>query len=312
MEDILKENILEVCKNKYQYLMSLRNVVGVGLGYKYINSVRSSMPCIHVLVHKKLHSSCISKDNLVPKNYLGIVTDVLQSGTFYDSGLTNRIRPLQGGYGISTKDAPEKFSGTMGCIVTRGRISKDYFILTNNHVLIRNDIKKITPQVLQPAFGDGGVYPKDFIATLSRYVPLKFKTALKTPINYMDCAIAKLENSSLKSNIIAKLGKVKGKSNPVLEESIKMVGSTTGLTLGHVLTTGVSVSVKYSSAGGRVAFFKDQVNIGMKTHGGDSGSVVLNSKNEVVGLYFSGNDQDNGLMTPIKPVLESLNVDIYK
>lgn len=103
----IESNIEDISQNYYKYLMSLKNVTGVGLGYKKINNIDTKEPCIHVLVEKKVDDKYISLNNLIPKNYLGIKTDVIQSGTFkllstnldeYDDiKIPYKVRPIHGG-----------------------------------------------------------------------------------------------------------------------------------------------------------------------------------------------------------------------
>ena len=308
----LKEAILKISRDKYHYLLNIQNVVGVGFGTKQINGKNTFEPCIHVLVNKKVSSQYIHYRNCIPKTYMGIKTDVIEVGTFYAKGLTERIRPIQGGYAVSV-DGATKNTGTIGCVVTKsGIFGKKYFILSNNHVLAGNNEFKLGSKVVQPAAEDGGVYSKDYIGTLEDYIVINFKSAISSPVNYMDAAIAKLNSKSLvdKHNLIAKVGSVKGVAAAIENQKIKMVGSTTGLSEGFVATIGATTKeVIYPD--GKKAFFKNQNLAALKNAGGDSGSIILNQSNEAIGLFFAGSGPKVAIFTDMKLVLNALKVDMY-
>lgn len=72
---------VERTKEKYEKkLLTLANVVGVGIGYKTIRSTSTHKLCIKVYVEKKLPESKISKGQLIPKRIENVETDVEQAG----------------------------------------------------------------------------------------------------------------------------------------------------------------------------------------------------------------------------------------
>ncbi|MGL5244837.1 MAG: hypothetical protein ACRC7R_06640, partial [Sarcina sp.] len=126
--------ILWICKNRYKNFLCLKNVVGLGLGNKYINNENTNKLCIQILVRKKEPLCKLRCSDIIPKEYMNICTDVFEIGNIETYALTNRIRPVQGGYSIGPTN--RFYSGTFGCIVERGFGSNmEYFLLSNNHVL---------------------------------------------------------------------------------------------------------------------------------------------------------------------------------
>lgn len=312
----IENKVSDICENYFSYLLSLENVNGVGLGYKYINDFDTNEPCIHVLVDKKLNPSHISTNNLIPKDYMGIKTDVISTGEIQflsSSKLPNIIRPLEGGYGLSSIPTGVKKgsvnSGTLGCIVTKFIDNKKrYFILSNNHILTNFNKTPIGSKIIQPSAGDDGNL-HDVVAYLSSFIPLKKENFFYTPSNYVDCAIAEIDKS-LVTDKIALVGKIRGISTTALNLKVKKVGKVTGLTTGKVITMGVTTSIKTNK--NKYVVFKKQIRALMEASKGDSGAVVLNDFNQIVGLLFAGTSSNNtSVFNNIDLVLKALEVDLY-
>jgi len=89
--------------------------------------------------------------------------------------------------------------------------------------------------------------------------------------------------------------------------AIKKCGRTTGFTQGEIQQIDVTVKVQYG--GGRVALFTDQLLAGAMSQGGDSGSVVLDESDKLVGLLFAGSDNST-IINRIENVFSSLNLSL--
>ena len=61
--------------------------------------------------------------------------------------------------------------------------------------------------------------------------------------------------------------------------------------------------------GDRSALFTGQLLTNASSHFGDSGAVVVDAENYVVGLLYAGS-KTSSLVSPIGPVLQALNVEI--
>ena len=310
--NILENNILDIAKNNYKFLTNMQNVIGVGLGYKNINDFNTLEPCLHVLVENKINSNFLSKNNIVPKSYMGIKTDVIQVGKLdllKGEAITFKLRPLEGGGGISVAD--HKSAGTIGYFVTKGMLfSKKYYILSNNHVLAGLNSIPIGTPIIQPIDVFGGKIENDMVALLKDFVPVKFINGSNEPENYVDCAIAQVTSKSIICNRILGDCIVKGINKPKLGENVRKTGFVTGTTKGSIITTGVTKYVTVSPT--KKVLFKNQILAKLKSNGGDSGSAIVNENNEIVGLVMSGNlDNVTTTFNDINMVLDSLNAKIY-
>ena len=314
-ERIIMDRILSICRNFYEPLLNKSNVTGVGMGYKQVQGEYTNEFCIHVLVKKKVPLTSIPVEEVIPEFYMGHKTDVIQVGNVAEGSvedtkalLTDRVRPLISGYcimagGIST--------GTIGCVVKkRTKTGYDYFILGNNHILAARNRLSIGAPILQPSIDYGGDPIKDKVATLTKYIPIKDKTWYRTPINYVDCAIAKISNINNISNRLALEGPIMGVSSAGLGETVVKVGMVTGLTSGAVRTIGITTEVE-SSDGKHVALYKDLIRAEIKNNSGDSGALVVNSKTYAVGLFLASSEKKNAFYCSIDKCLRELDVEIY-
>jgi hypothetical protein len=203
------------------------------------------------------------------------------------TSLTRRVRPAEGGYSVGHYRIT---AGTLGtCCYDLNPfpgMPQKFYILSNNHVLANSNFANIGDPILQPGRVDGGVYPQDMIARLSRYVPIKFWTSTSKPINYVDAAIAEGKLQDLDREIYW-CGYIKDLyTAPQVGDILQKCGRTTGFTTGKVTTINATVDVNYGA--GRVARFARQIVTTAMSAGGDSGSVVLHRNEDAVGLLFAG------------------------
>lgn len=316
----MEKKILDITSNYYKYLLSLKNVIGIGMGYKYINGVKTKELCMHVLVDKKVDERFISKNNIIPKTYMGIKTDVIKSGkvnllneTIKDDELDRefKIRPLEGGYTIRTDNTLLGGSsvGTIGCIVTKtfGN-QKFFFILSNNHVLTAFQRLPIGTSIFQPIKDE---YLQNYIGDLSTYVNVKYNYKgdnLRLLENIVDCAIV-IVDPRLVSNRIAIIGRINGTVKPNLGLYVRKVGRTSGYTEGEIITVGETINIPVDEQ--KKMFFKNLMTGSLKSESGDSGSVIVDENNNIVGLLIAGEENGNCIFCDINTVLEKLDVEIY-
>lgn len=81
--ETIKEQIAAAQKvlRKYEsYLLSLPNVVGVGVGYKIKKGIQTDQISIIVYVEKKLPKNLLSDKEIVPVRLDGFPTDVVETG----------------------------------------------------------------------------------------------------------------------------------------------------------------------------------------------------------------------------------------
>jgi hypothetical protein len=185
---------------------------------------------------------------------------------------------------------------------------------------------------------DGGISPGDQIGRLTDFVPIRFEedtekyllTKVFTGIynflaqvtgsgmrlyskntrakaNLVDCAIAEPFSEGDVVNEILGTGAITGTAEGVLDMRVKKSGRTTGLTEGTIEQTDVTVKVNFGA--GRTAIFADQLIAGPMSKGGDSGSVVLTTGNDVVGLLFAGSNTTT-IINRIQNVFDLLGITL--
>ncbi|HLG94642.1 MAG TPA: hypothetical protein VI546_07385, partial [candidate division Zixibacteria bacterium] len=246
-----------------------------------------------------------------PKELDGLPVEVELTGKFFAfaAPLSGRYRPVP--IGVSVANNGQCAAGTIGCIVERA--NKKY-ILSNNHVLARENLSDIGEDIVQPGRYDNK--PKcanhladDKIADLSDFVPLKFDGSE----NLVDAAIAELFTSDFTCATLSDFYGLPN-STPVaasLGMPIKKVGRTSVLTTGTVAAINATVDVGYGPAG--VARFIGQiVTTKQFIKSGDSGSLAVtdDANHNPVGLLFAGTSNGLAIVNPIGEVLSSFNVTI--
>lgn len=298
-------------------LLQLKNVVAVGIGYKTRAGRKLSTPSIVVFVSEKLPAEQLAPQDLVPTEIGGVVTDVVAAGLIkplqsYDYSLTppiltpplvdptQKVRPLQPGCSIGHYLVA---AGTLGCIV-RDRQTSQLLLLSNNHILANSSNGsdgrcRAGDPILQPGTYDGGQYPRDIIASLERFIPIRETE------NRADAAVATpIADLTINEEIIG-AGPVKGISDALPGMAVQKFGRTTGLTRGEVMAIQVDTnSIRYN---GYAAAFIDQVFLSNMSAGGDSGSLIMDTTNNAVGLLFAGSDIVT-IASPISSVLSGLEV----
>jgi hypothetical protein len=222
----------------------------------------------------------------------------------------SRNRPVPGGVSIG-KTGPFS-TGTAGLIVIK---NNQLYILSNNHVLIKNNSSAFS-ETVQPGPADGGVSGTDRVGRAFQFVPLR-----PGEVNFQDSAIAlPTSNSLLNPRYLAsssgQLITVPGHllSYPVGLQVIKS-GRTTGFVRGTVESNNVDVRVSYGGSLGTLLFRNQSVIVG--TSGpvslpGDSGSVWLRASDRyATALNFAGPaDGLRSISNPIGVVMSSYGVRV--
>ncbi len=299
--------LAEVQQESQDKLLEYNNVVGVSLGQKIKKDTESDQPVISVLVSQKMPRELLSENDRVPAKIKGIATDVVEVGDiFAGSGqpaladsddqplempgpqtLRRRVRPAMGGYSVGHYRIT---AGTLGtCCYDLSpfpSIPSKYYILSNNHVLANSNNARIGDPILQPGPIDGGTYPSDVIARLSRFVPIRFKSPGAAPCNYVDAAIAEGDFENLNREIYWSGYVTKLYAAPKVGDIVQKTGRTTNFTTGRVTNINATVDVNYG--GGKVARFCRQIVTTAMSAGGDSGSLVSDRNEGAVGLLFAG------------------------
>lgn len=311
-------------------LLSRRNVVACGIGYKVREGIQTRELSLVVSVTHKVHPSALAPEDLIPAQMDGVPTDVVELGVLRAfQGPRDRWRPVVPP-GVSIGHVHIS-AGTFGCLVQRGG---ELFILSNNHVLADLNKGKPGDPILQPGPADGGT-AGDAIATLEEFVPLDFgttepecriaallATGLNTlaeltgsrhrlepvmqtsGVNRVDAALARPLSTDLVRPDILGIGIPTGVGEAALGMNVQKSGRTTGHTTGMITQIDATVRIDYY---GPSALFEGQLIASPMSQPGDSGSAVLDEDRRVVGLLFAGSDAAT-VITPIADVLTALRV----
>ena len=321
-------------------LLKRSGVTGVDIGKKIVKGQKTDELSIRVYVEKKKD---VPKEKAIPEEIDGIKTDVIQRKFVLNPRLmrvadiqlkedTATYDTLRGGISIGPcrsiyfdedeaacqgLDAPGwyVFVGTLGAFV-RDNDTNALMMLSNFHVMCVNDQWSAGDTIAQPSLVDGGNCPADVVGAVQR----------ASLGGQVDCAVASHTDGEASCSIVD-IGFVSGTADAAVDMALRKRGRTTELTHGIVDTVDLTVTLNYCDGPGSVTL-TNQIGIEYDPaqsptfgRGGDSGSVVVNEDNNVIGLYFAGtsevvDDHGNviepegayGVANPIGAVLEALNV----
>ncbi|MFA5881743.1 MAG: hypothetical protein WC834_06050 [Eubacteriales bacterium] len=336
------EKARSACDKHKNKLLAMKNVVGVGIGYK--ESVAASTGAapklgVVVLVKKKMPETELGAQHIVPKDLDGIVTDVIEVGELRLLNRTERGAPAQPGVSIGHYKIS---AGTFGAVV-HDRQTGEPLILSNNHVLAngtngQDNRSKIGDPILLPGPHDGGTLDNDVFGRLYRFKPFQ-KTYAETSCpkaaaaefwanalfrlvapayvvkvkrqsegeNTIDAALAKPVNPAKLNPQILEIGEVKGVAEAEVGMPVIKSGRTTGVTEGSIMAVHTTVQVEMGD--GEQAVFHDQIIATPMSQGGDSGSLVLDDKRRAIGLLFAGSDKTT-VFNRIQNVMDQLDITI--
>lgn len=306
-------------------LFNKPNVVLVGRGHKIVNGIDTGRDAIVIGVTRKVSVSLLKKGEIIPAKIKGVETDVVEVGEIR-ALRTTKHRPAPAGVSIGHYKIT---AGTLGMVVKK---DGKRFILSNNHVLANSNDAKIGDPIYQPGPYDGGT-ELDMIGCLIAFEPIQFTQVSQCPVgnfvvnlwdkvagkfnrqtrlqaitqvpNVVDCAIAEASDRDISDEIL-EVGTPAGFADVEVGTKVKKSGRTTGLNEGAVTLIDATAQVSYGS---NIAIFEDQIITSKLAEGGDSGSVVLNEANEVVGLLFAGSDSIT-IVNKIENVIEALELDV--
>ncbi|WP_277369611.1 hypothetical protein [Rhodococcus rhodochrous] len=278
-----------------------------GIGVKQKNGQFIDQLALIVFLPKKLPIDMVPKESLVPPTWrekeTDFATDVIESNPkpiqmVDDHG---HYRPLKGGIEIGWEDAHRYHRGTLGCVVQRRRDGAR-LLLTASHATAPEDVfelKHNTP-MWQPAPNAqqsskiGFVEKNDFL---------------------VDCAVIK-PNPDAGEPITAvhEIGPIRGAAHSQLWAPVKKRGRSTGLTTGLVVAV-VPDSYTYSIDTLVISEFPFG---GLFAWYGDSGSVILNANDEVIGLLVAMDCEEidgkpvssTGRAVNIQTVLDALDIEV--
>ena len=248
----------------------------------------------------------------IPKEFEGVPTDIIEVGKIIS--YQESLKLIQSKYtrpafcGSSIGHFLENSRGTLGALVQK---EGNHYILSNNHVLTKNDTAKPGDIILQPGIIDGGRNPNDKIAVLEPYKSIELS---KSKPNLIDAAIALIGSDKQRKVIpeIIDIGRPKTTIKPPeVGQKVLKYGIATGKTLGVIVDCNAEI---FSDYGNGLISFENQIMIDpigsdSFASSGDSGSLIVDARTlEPIGLLFAVCQQfqsfQSAYANPINKVLE--------
>lgn len=329
-DEPLTRNAIRPVKERVEdELLALPNVQAVDINEKTVDGRPTGQLSIVVYVAEKRAASELGDQEMVPGTIEGIPTDVQEETIVLQAAFTpvseavlqvdtTKYTPLRGGISmgpcrsvfLEPPDVPTAgnylFTGTFGAVV-KDRTSGVRMALTNFHVACVDNTWSAGDVMAQPSRVDGGSCPSDRFGTLTRAVLSE----------NVDGAVVTIDSGKTSDCSIEAIGAVKGTVAASEGMVVRKRGRTTELTHGSVDSTDVTVSIDYGDGLGPHTL-KHQIRVVPDTSQnprfsdkGDSGSVVVNGDNKVLGLLFAGTLSGSAtFLNPIQKVLDELDVDL--
>lgn len=285
------------------------NIVGVGLGPKFIGGAPTRQLAVVVHVVRKVDARLVEPNCLIPRSLAvqgrNILTDIFEAG---------QVRFLGGGDEIYTDDPLD--IGTLGCVVERG--GKKY-ILTNYHVVGKFGAEpKGTP-----IYSDGVK-----VGTLQDFIPLHAHTPNTMPDNLADAALVEIDpNANVSSSINGIAPIHPNLVGAVMYATVQKSGAGSGVTTGGFRNRNVDLKVIHN--GKTYGFPATLVVLPPVKDGekglpfvlpGDSGALVLQRiKSKILkqdafapcALLFAGTPSGAGYAISLNAIMQSMNISAF-
>jgi hypothetical protein len=299
-------------------------IVGAAYGARAVRGVHTADLGVTVFVERKLHQEHVARlsaSSLRASRYVSVPqtigpyrSDVVGIGRVHAAaGDVHKVRPAPGGVSVGLDATTSRIgvAGTLGCLASRdGPKGREWFVLSNAHVIGRSGEGPIGTTIEQPAFFLSSVAGRG-IAKLHTVAPIR-----PAPhANLVDAAIGAIDGNNAKRLVdgdILGIGELRG-FRPTAQlrvgTKVEKHGSTTGTTGGHITHLKWSGWVDLDEVVGRV-LFRDQIAMKLTAAGGDSGSLVVDPARKVaVGLLF-GAGAGVAFASPIEAVQDALDVRV--
>lgn len=288
MDQQTEQKLLQAKDDLHAKLLAIPGVHATGIGFKRVGGARTNTIAICVHVRRKRPLRDVPEPERIPSTAQGFAVDVLEVSP---PELCAKYRPLVGGCDLGVRSGGF-WQGTLGCIV-KDKNTQQVFALSAGHAL-----RSVGSATFQPAS-----------FTVTDELGSTEKLIIDSQV---DCGISNLTyyNDGGEPVIIG-IGRVEGSRRLTTSDIGKRVmkrGATTALTTGIVSQLSVS-------GDGPNGPYSDQVYIepyeGDFADTGDSGSVIVDGNNMIVGLLWaaSTNSGQRGAMcNQIDHVLSKLGV----
>jgi hypothetical protein len=294
-------------------------VIGVDIGEKVTAGRPTGRAAIVVYVCAKGSD----QPRQIPAEVGGVPTDVVAESIVLHRARVIRSQDeqpvaverhpvLRGGIGIgparSFRVVPPEvpkagefvIAGTLGAFAVTRAEPRKVVGLTTFHVGCVDDSWAVGDEFVHPSRVDGGVPGADQVAVLDR-------AALAGSVS---AAGLRMGSRPFRAEVLD-IGAIRGSAPAVIGSTVRKRGRTTELTYGVIESTDATLRLDFGDGIG-VRTLRDQVRVhSAERFGdhGDSGAVLVDADNFVVGLYVAGSGS-TGFANPIEPVLRQLDVDL--
>jgi hypothetical protein len=278
------------------------NVTGLGVGYKEKRGKRTATIALRIYVEKKVPKKELRAKDVLPTMIEGMPLDVIEKKFRIHQATSvsehRRFHNLLIG-GISIGNLIAGGSGTLGMLVYDR--SGAPLILSNWHVLCSSIACASGEPIIQPGTSGGDLGNADgLIARLHRW-------ALTSRV---DAAVASLTGHRFAAQELLGIGTLSMYGSVSLGMTVWKSGRTTGVTRGQVDDVNADVDIDFRPILNETRAFVNQIVVtGTPIFDrGDSGSVLVDGSNKVIGLNFAG-DGNSAVANEISDVIQAL--DIY-
>lgn len=290
----IQNEMMALLEDAKAIALQLPNVIDVAIGLKEKKGKLTKDIVFQVFVIEKISKSALSSSTMVPKTLMGHPTDVIIVPKGRKRVDRSEHRPLTGGVQISNGKG---HVGTLGCFAKR--LSDDkLLLLTNEHVLF-SDGAQAGEKIGQPTVENN-------CCCCCAYTEGVIGTILTTNFNNtsIDCAIATIDpkiaiDHILTNSMTTSELRIEGTSIAVVGDLVRKVGRTSGLTNGIVNSINGTVFLSDGTTinkSGQIfirpvdseSFTEGTNNKKAFSDGGDSGSIIIDEFDEVIGLLWGG------------------------
>ncbi|PWH83050.1 hypothetical protein DIS18_00400 [Algibacter marinivivus] len=220
-----------------------------------------------------------------------------------NSSYYQKLEKLTGGCSISYENG-DIYSGTAGAFFKLSD-SQNIYMISNRHVIVDNDYGLET-KIIHPSKTDAE--KKEDISLIGKV----FWTS-KEKDDLLDAAIAIIYDEKTTVDIgkysISNQLNFNSIAAPKIGQNIKKIGKTSGVTFGEIKSINCTVNITENIKKPKI--YRKQILTTCISKPGDSGSVLLNNNNEVVGLLFGGNKLtasfSNNIMNIFNPIHPEIN-----
>ena len=319
LDENAREVIRPIKRMVEDEFLSRPGVIGVDIGEKYTGGRPTGQTAIVVYVCAKgpLHPQQI------PVEVGGVPTDVVaESIVLHRARITRtsdeepvaaeRHPVLRGGISVgparSFRVVPPEvpkageyvIAGTLGAFAITRDEPRKVLGLTTFHVGCVDDSWSVGDAFVHPSRVDGGLVGADEVAVLDR-------AALAGSVS---AAGLRMGARPFRAEVVD-IGAITGTADAVIGSTVRKRGRTTGLTYGVIASTDATLRLDFGDGIG-VRTLRDQIRVHSSERfgdHGDSGAVLVDADNRVVGLYVAGSGS-TGFANPIEPVLRQLDVEL--